>query len=364
MQTFTCTCGQRLYFDNTQCLNCGRMAGWCPACSAVRGLDAAGDGRWRCADAACRTLLVPCHNYTHKRVCNRMVAAAGAADPAFCTACRHNRTVPDSTVPGNREKWARLEAAKRRLFYVLDLLGLPYGTAADGFDPPLEFDFKAELVRERDAWQTLSPVERVFTGHARGRITINLDEADDAEREKRRIDMNEAHRTLIGHFRHEIAHYYWELLVRGRREPDFAACFGDHEDPPYGEALKRYYDAGPAADWPRRFVSAYATMHPWEDFAETFALYLDMVAVLDTAQHWRMTEGAQPPGAALDPMVQRYIELGFRLNEINREMGLLDVVPEVLVPPVIEKLRFIDTLVREAREDGVPPEHTPAETRA
>ena len=346
MRTFSCTCGQRLFFDNTQCLNCGRKAGWCPHCAAIRGLDAAGDGRWRCTGPGCARELVACHNYAVEGVCNRMVAAESAGGRAFCVACRHNRTVPDASIPGNREKWARLEAAKRRLFHTLDLLGLPYGTAADGFDPPLEFDFKAELVRDRTAWHALNPVERVFTGHARGRITVNLDEADDAAREKRRIDMNEAHRTLIGHFRHEIAHYYWEVLFRDRREDDCRALFGDHDDPPYGEALKRHYEAGPPPGWREHYVSAYATMHPWEDFAETFALYLDMVAVLETAHHWSMT--TTEPTAELDAMIAAYVDLGFRLNEINRDMGLLDVVPEVLVPPVVDKVRFIDGLVRAA----------------
>jgi hypothetical protein len=298
---------------------------------------------------------VPCWNYSETNVCNRMVDAATASDPPFCNGCRHNNTVPDVAIAGNREKWARIEAAKRRLFYGLDLLGLPYGTAADGFDPPLEFDFKAELVRDRDVWHTMSPVERVFTGHARGRITINLDEADDAERERRRIDMKEAHRTLIGHFRHEIGHYYWELLVRGRCEAAFRALFGDHDDPPYGDALKRYYDNGPAPDWHRHCVSAYATMHPWEDFAETFALYLDMVAVIDTAHHWGWTAVA-PVAGNLDRLLGAYIDLGFCLNEINREMGLLDVVPEVLAEPVRRKLRFIDTLVRAAARGEPTPD--------
>jgi len=363
MRTFTCTCGQRLFFDNTQCLNCGRTAGWCPRCNALRGLDAIDARHWRCPASGCGVCLVACHNYAVEHVCNRMVVADDAGDPPFCDACRHNRTVPDSSIPGNHEKWVRLEAAKRRLFYTLDLLGLPYGTAADGFDPPLEFDFKAELVRDREAWQTLSPVERVFTGHARGRITINLDEADHAEREKRRVDMKEAHRTVVGHFRHEIAHYFWELLVRDRCEQSFAALFGDHSDPPYGEALKRYYDEGPPADWPSHYVSAYATMHPWEDFAETFALYLDMIAVLDTAHHWQMT-AVNPPEATLDAMVGEHIELGFRLNEINREMGLLDLVPEVFVPPVILKLRFVHDLIRSAAKAHAPKHPRPKEDRA
>lgn len=345
MRTFGCICGNRLYFDNTQCLACGRKTGWCPHCNALRGLDPAGNGLWHCTHAACGSVLKACHNYAVEDVCNRMVSAD--SDEVFCRACRHNRTVPDTSVPGNRDKWARLESAKRRLFYTLDLLGLPYGTERDGFAPPLGFDFKADLIRSRSAWRTLGPVEQVYTGHAGGRITINLDEADDAEREKRRINMNEAHRTLVGHFRHEIAHYYWELLVAGQCEDAFRALFGDHEEPGYREALERHYDQGPPADWDRCYISAYASMHPWEDFAETFAVYLDMTAVLDTAGHWGMTD-VTPPTEELDPMLTAYAQLGLALNEINREMGLLDVVPEVFIQPVKRKLAFIHALIGDA----------------
>lgn len=346
MRTFACVCGNRLYFDNTRCLSCERPVGWCPRCAAVRALAPAGGDRWRCTAADCGATLAPCHNNAVEGVCNRMVALAAEPDgPVFCNGCRFNRTVPDTSVPGNRDKWARIEAAKRRLLYTLDRIGLPYGTADEGFDPPLCFDFKADVVRDKEHWHRLGPVEPVYTGHASGRITINLDEADDAEREKRRVDMNEAHRTLIGHFRHEIAHYYWDLLIRGRDEAAFIEHFGDHRDPAYADALKAHYREGPPADWRRAYVSAYATMHPWEDFAETFALYLDMVAVLETAAHWEL-EPAFEPLEALDTMISRYQHLGLRLNEINREMGLLDLVPEVFVPPVIDKLRFIDELIR------------------
>lgn len=346
MRTFSCFCGNRLYFDNSRCLQCGRAAGWCPCCNALRALDPAGNGRWRCTEPTCRTLLKPCHNNSVEQVCNRMVRADSAED--FCTVCRHNRTVPDTSVPGHREKWARLESAKRRLFYTLDLLGLPYGTESDGFEPPLRFDFKAEIIRDRASWHALGPVETVLTGHASGRITINLDEADDAERERRRINMKEAHRTLVGHFRHEIGHYYWEALVLDCHDDGFRELFGDHKNPTYADALSRYYEVGPPDDWQQRFISPYASMHPWEDFAETFAAYLDMIAVMETAQHWAFTEVCAQT-AELEDLLRAYAKTGLALNEINREMGLLDVVPEIYTPPVRRKLTFIHDLVRGAQ---------------
>jgi hypothetical protein len=185
--------------------------------------------------------------------------------------------------------------------------------------------------------------ERVYTGHANGKITINIREADDAEREKLRVDFGEAHRTLIGHFRHEIGHYYWDVLVRGRREDAFKAVFGDHQNPDYDAALSLYYDNGPPAGWARTFVSAYATMHPWEDWAETFALYLAISSVLDTASHLNLLEIG--PADDLATMLRHYHRMGLVLNEVSRDMGLLDVVPVVITSAIRAKLEFVHQLV-------------------
>ena len=273
------------------------------------------------------------------------------AEGALCDCCRFNATIPDLSVPGNAQKWYRLEAAKRRLFYDLDLLGLPYGTASDGVTPPLAFDFKADVIPADYFWRSAGNEEQVYTGHANGRITINIREADDVEREKLRVDMGEAHRTLIGHFRHEIGHYYWDMLVKDQREAEFASLFGDHNNPSYSDALNAYYQNGPAADWPSRCVSAYASMHPWEDFAETWARYLAMVSALDTARHAGFDSEIDPVSDPLDTLITRYQRLGISLNEINRSMGLIDVVPEVFVPAVIEKLRYVECLVRKSGRD-------------
>jgi hypothetical protein len=189
--------------------------------------------------------------------------------------------------------------------------------------------------------------ERVFTGHRDGQITINIREADDAEREKLRVDLNEAHRTLCGHFRHEIGHYYWQMLVRGCFDNEFQETFGDHERPAYAEALEAYYRDGPPAQWQDRFISPYASMHPWEDFAETFALYLDMADVLDTACHTDIVAPLDLAKAELDDIVGRFLQLGLAANELNRSMGLIDLVPEVLSAGVRTKLAFVHRLVRE-----------------
>ncbi|OOG23258.1 hypothetical protein B1C78_11915 [Thioalkalivibrio denitrificans] len=339
MRTYPCTCGNTLYFDNTQCLRCGSAVGWCPECSAIAPLvPGQTDGAWQCGQ--CGAVLALCHNYAVEAVCNRCVPVGAAG--GLCDCCVHNEVIPDLSVEGHRERWAELEGAKRRVFHSLDLLGLPRGRPGEDGLLPLTFDFKADALPDAGLWRPTAGDEKVYTGHAGGKITINVKEADTVEREKLRVDLNESHRTLIGHFRHEIGHYYWEVLVRNRDEARSVQMFGDHENPSYADALERYYAEGPRPDWPGNYISAYASMHPWEDFAETFAHYLDMVSVLDTAIHLGLTSA--PPREDLDAQLEAFRVLGLALNELNREMGLLDLVPEVPSPAVVEKLRYVHGL--------------------
>jgi hypothetical protein len=352
MRTFVCTCHNTLFYDNSLCLTCQNEVGFCPHCRNVVALLPAAEGTYTCGRESCGAALRKCLNYSEHQVCNRCVAAESEPG-ALCDCCRFNDTIPDLSVAGNLTKWYRLETAKRRLFYDLSQLALPYGTTCDGIDPPLTFDFKADVIPKADFWRSMK-AERVYTGHAAGRITINVREADDVHREKLRVDMGESQRTLIGHFRHEVGHYYWDLLIKGRREAEFVAVFGDHNSPTYAEALERHYTEGPPADWQTRHISAYASMHPWEDFAETWATYLDMVSALDTADHMGFGGQSDPVNAKIEAMIARYQQLGVALNEFNRSLGLLDLVPEVFVPAVVEKLRFIHELVLAGRaENGI-----------
>jgi len=355
MRTFQCVCENTLFFDNSLCLHCGREVGHCPRCRNIVALLPVEEASFRCGNPDCGVSLVKCDNFVTFNVCNRCLLApenitpteASSARSILCDCCCFNHTIPDLNTPGNLEKWYRLEAAKRRLFYDLDLLQLPYGTEAQGVEPALRFDFKADLIPKGEFWRPIGPKERVFTGHANGTITINIREAEDVERERLRVELGEAQRTLVGHFRHEIGHYYWDMLVKQKREPDFKRLFGDHTDPSYAPALEHYYKAGPPIDWPERFVSAYATMHPWEDFAETFATYLDMLSTLDTAYHVGFVT-IPPTLRALDSTVEQYQQLGVALNELNRSMGLLDLAPKVLSQVVKEKMRFIQHLTSQA----------------
>jgi hypothetical protein len=356
MRTFRCSCENMLFFDNSVCLRCGKETGFCPACRALAALEPRPEGGWTCGNAACGVHLLKCDNYEKYNVCNRCVRAEEAAahpGPSFCDCCCFNHTIPDLSVAGNTEKWYRLEKAKRRLFYDLDLLNLPYRFDEADPRPKLRFDFKADVISKQRFWRPMGKKERVFTGHANGCITINIREADYVERERLRVDMGEAHRTLIGHFRHEVAHYYWMILVQGQAEDAFRAVFGNHESPTYQEALETHYKNGAPPNWQEQYVSAYATMHPWEDFAETFATYLDMVSVLDTSYHVAFTS-APPRFGDFDSMVKQYKALGLGMNEINRSMGLLDLVPEVLVESVREKMRYVHDLVAAATATAPP----------
>ncbi|MES2625645.1 MAG: putative zinc-binding metallopeptidase [Pseudomonadota bacterium] len=329
------------------CVACGSETGWCPHCKSTSALVPDQNNLYRCGNAECQTLLQKCYNYSDMKVCTRCVevnANGGFLAGVLCDCCQFNAVIPDLSLDGNLDKWARLEAAKRRLFYTLDLLHLPYGNAAQGFVPPLSFDFKGDSLPDRGQWRSMNDEEQVFTGHADGKITINIKEADPIELEIARVQLGERRRTVIRHFRHEIGHYYWEVFVNHKCENECMAIFGDHNNPAYQDALLRYYAEGPPANWADNCVSGYATMHPWEDFAETFALYLDMVATLDTANYFGML--AQPLDLTdFEAMLSGFIHTGLVMNEMTRDMGLVDYTPEVIVQPVHDKLLFIHGLV-------------------
>lgn len=357
MKKFNCICHEVVFFDNSQCVSCSRELGFCPVCQqlvALIGDDASG---LRCSNTVCGAELHKCHNYRAEGVCNRCIASANRPNDKFCDCCRFNAVIPDLSKGDNRVKWLRLEKAKRRVFYDLDLLGLPRGNAKDDFDPPLSFEFKESVIAQPyvqggyESSALLEGSEIVMTGHFNGKITINLHEADPVEREKLRVQFGERNRSLVGHFRHEMAHYYWDLLVRNKCETSFIDVFGDHNSPTYSEAITNFYNQGPPLNWRQHYTTAYASMHPWEDFAETFMTFLEIVSVLDTAHHMGLNSGgAFSPHTDIGQMVGQFIRLGTILNEINRGMGLKDLLVRSLEGPVIDKMRYIQALVNQAGE--------------
>lgn len=259
------------------------------------------------------------------------------AQGGLCSRCRFTVGIPDVTLQENVDRWRVLEVGKRRLLFELQELGFSrdFLHGVDG-GPPLTFRFAAD-----------TPEERVMTGHADGRITINLDEADSVHREITRQDFGEPQRTVIGHFRHEIGHYLWLRLVHGDAADEARRLFGDPDSPPYAEALERHHRNGPPAGWQGWAISGYATAHPWEDFAETSAYYLDTRAIYDTATRQGLAMGVVAE-RDFDELMRVHSDLAIKLNEINRTMGLVDLVPEVVSVPVMEKLEFIHRLYESA----------------
>jgi len=335
VQTFRCACGARIFFENSQCVACGRELGFIASAGTLSAIEPTPDGIFRALLDGSRHRK--CDNYVAQGVCNWLVPEQESN--SLCQACRLNRVVPDLSQPDSRAKWAEVESAKRRLLYTLNALGLaalPQSESAAG----LTFDIKAD-----------TPEARVITGHSDGLITLNLAEADPVLREKARVEMAERYRTLLGHFRHEVGHYYWDLRVRDTAWlGPFRELFGD-ERVDYADALRAHYAGDGGAVWQREFVSSYASAHPWEDWAETWAHYLHITDTLETAQHFGLT-GFEPgfePGAhadqPLDPMLDAWGELTVALNAMNRSMGMPDPYPFQLTAPVIEKLTLVHRVI-------------------
>lgn len=287
-----------------------------------------------------------CGNYATEGVCNWLVPAD--AEEELCEACRLNNVVPDLSIPENHTRWAEMEKAKRRLVFTLSALGLPLVPKSEDTERGLAFDIKAD-----------TPGDRVLTGHAEGLITLNLAEADAPTRERIRADMNERYRTLLGHFRHETGHYFWERLIRDRDDfAAFRALFGD-ETRDYAASLAAHYAR--AANTPRddAFISGYASSHPWEDWAETFAHYLHMVDTLETAQEFGLVSRlagrpTTPKPENFDALFDAWTELTIALNALNRSMGLPDAYPFAVSPRVREKLAFVHRTVHDAVKPAKP----------
>ncbi len=352
MKTFECdSCGNLLFFENVVCLRCKHTLGFLPDVTDLSALEPLKDNLWKALSSASSTTEYrQCQNSIQHQVCNWMIPAT---DPnPLCESCRLNLVIPDLTVAGNLERWQKLELAKRRVMYSLLLFGLP--TEAEDKRPALRFKFMANPPGGPP----------VLTGHAQGIITINIAEADDAERERRRVELHEPFRTLLGHVRHEIAHYYWDRLVADTPHlPKFRELFGDDQQN-YGDCLKKHYQNGPPADWQSKHVTSYASSHPWEDWAETWAHYLHMVDTLETAASFGISLRPRHAQAAtmraepqkirdfsnFDEITKNWLPLTHALNELNRGMGLPDLYPFILSAPVVEKLRFVHELLRKQKK--------------
>ncbi len=409
-RNYHCHCGQPVFFRNSECLACDTPLGYdCergvllplmpgpqpdtwqawqawrespastepgapladnappPLLEQIPGQESAAPGTARPEMGGAQALSGPagvqiykrCLNLSTPAACNWLVAVEDAHD--MCRACRLNRTIPDLTdpaLPDNGYLWGLVELAKRRLVSSLIVLGLPVASRVSE-DPQrgVMFDFLRS--------PSFGP--HVMTGHNTGLVTLNVDEADDAKREAARKALREPYRTLLGHFRHEIGHYYWDRLVAGTPWMDgFHQLFGD-ESADYTASLQRNYNQGPPGDWPLHFVSAYASSHPWEDWAECWAHYLHMRDAIDTALSLGISvdrfeleftpftlEALYQPGhagaAQFLAFVNHWTRLTTLLNEMSRSMGQPDFYPFVLPRDVVAKLQLIHLVVTSGHE--------------
>ncbi|MFP4130370.1 MAG: putative zinc-binding metallopeptidase [Halorhodospira sp.] len=343
MQVFSCACGNRLHFGNTRCLACGRALGFDPGSRQLLALEPDGEGRWRAPTRPGQPSFRDCAN--HRAAGCDWLVPAGCED-TLCLACRLTLTIPDLDSEVNRLYWRRLEAAKRYLIYDLLRLGLP---VADRWQDPergLVFEFLADA-------ETPDGLQQILTGHGGGRITINVAEADEVYRERMRVALGEAYRTLLGHMRHEIGHYYWMRLIEASPWIErFRALFGDEREP-YQEALQRYYRYGPQdPDWARRHISAYAASHPWEDWAETWAHYLHITDALETAAVYGLTDPVHPTRTPVAELLERWHGLSEALNALSRSLGQRDPYPFQVTEPVAEKLALVQAVVGACYDSG------------
>jgi len=347
MRTFYCDrCGSLVFFENFQCVKCESRLGFAPDALDLLTLDPDG-ANWRAvARSANAGLYRRCTNDLVHAACNWLVPVN---DPEpRCVSCRCNEIIPDLANPANLRLWAKIEIAKRRTLY--NLLELKLFT---DFSNKPRFRFLAG--------------KDVLTGHADGLITLNITEADDVERERSRVSLHEPYRTLLGHFRHEIGHFYWERLIANTpAHQEFRALFGD-ETRDYAAALNNYYAAGAPADWQLTFISAYATSHPWEDWAETWAQYLHMVDAIETAASFGISLQPKHPEAkamsaepakvqdregSFERILRHWLPLTYALNSLNRGMGLPDLYPFFLSTTTIQKLRFVHEVIANVRRNA------------
>jgi len=321
------------------------MLGYQPEQRAVTTFISAGGNLWRSLNPANAGLLFKqCANYSREDVCNWMLAANAADD--LCASCQLTHSIPVLSSQ-NRLYWRRLEAAKRRLLYTLWELKLQPVSKLKAPETGLAFEFLQDL-----------PRRRVMSGHANGLITLNIAEADPAFREKVREQMHEPYRTVLGHFRHESGHYYFDRLIGNSHwlEP-FRKVFGDERED-YGESLQRHYKGGPADGWNQHFITSYASSHPWEDWAETWAHYLHMIDTTDTAFACGMMLRPRRPDepkmvireqplriASFGELMVDWFALTYVLNSLNRSIGMPDAYPFSLSPVVRKKLEFIHTVI-------------------
>ena len=335
MRAFQCTCGQPLFFHSTNCVACSRTVRFDPTNLNMVTLT---KGRDNTLTGSHGETYFSCDNQVALDNCNWLVAANHG--PGLCHACNFNRVIPNLSFAANKVRWNKIEAAKKRLIYTLLAMNLPVTSGHSTTSGGLLFDFVEDARTNPNAFGD----QVRNTGYLAGVITINVVEADDAARESQRVAANEQYRTVLGHLRHEIGHYFFERKLP-THQATFDALFGDPMTP-YQTSLDTYYANGPQKDWQQYCISAYASAHPLEDWAETCGHYLHISDVLETALSHQVVDIAVA-NAGIRQRISAWRKLSIVLNELNRSVGHTDVYPFVLNDAVADKLVFVDQVIRD-----------------
>jgi hypothetical protein len=370
MKTFICSCKdqQILFFESNNCVACNRTVGLDDNFDKVEPyeLDQENGEYFKAARPEVR--FQKCDNHANYNTCNGMVnlntfVPATNEGEALCFACRFNETIPDLSIVEHIPLWQKMEVAKRRALYTLKALSLPLHNIRQEPEGGLSFDFIADRDVSDHFVSQLKDTKMVFTGHDCGHITINLAEADDVARANTKMALGEQYRTLLGHFRHELGHYYFDKLILDSPEKHALSkkYFGD-DALDYQEAMNTHYKNGAPENWRDAFISEYATMHPYEDWAETWAHYMHIIDTLETAQNFSITGSTSgntnndedlaelnlPQDAyffssqtSITSILDTWMDFSVILNSLNRSMGLNDAYPFVLTQTVRSKLSFI-----------------------
>ncbi|MDG6774721.1 putative zinc-binding metallopeptidase [Thiomicrorhabdus sp. ZW0627] len=342
MKRFFCHCGHEVFFHNLFCEECGRDLAYDPGIQTMWSGEIRRDHLFYPhpsvkTNAKIEGLRI-CQLRDSEVNCNWLISLEDSEDECQCISCRTTRIIPDLNQEKNPKRWRQLERAKRQLMYTLLELKI-YSPFGGDMNRDLKFDFLEDKRSNPNV-----TLEHVLTGHTNGLITLNAAEADEGFLHTMKEQMGERYRTLLGHFRHEIGHYYWQKLIADRHlEGAFRDVFGDERED-YEQALQRYYDRGNKNHWMSRYITLYASSHPHEDWAETWAHYLHIVDTLETAVSYGLSV-YEPKQNDFDNWFDEWSRVSQVMNALNRSMGMADPYPFVLSPVVKGKLRFIDELV-------------------
>jgi len=347
MKIYTChNCKHPLYFENTVCLHCNHEIGF--DATTLEMITLQTNDHIHYTDVTNTNMGYRfCANH-QPGTCNWLIPAPD--NSLFCSACALNRVIPDLSTTENNHRWKAMEIAKHRLMYSLLRLQIAVKAKNGEEIEGIAFDFR----------DNISPDEMVLTGHDNGVITININEADEGLRTLSKQNLGEKYRTLLGHFRHEVGHYFWDVFFTDEQWLQrFRQLFGE-ETVDYGEALQHYYSTIAPVNWSDNYISPYATAHPWEDWAETWAHYLHMMDTLETAHSFgikinpynALSELDMQANIQKDPyqviqfdeILKMWLPLTFAVNSLNRSMGHPDFYPFVISPAVVNKLKFIHEL--------------------